>query len=175
MDSDGNFCGHDAHNDYPKLYFPDLSSVTSVSTYICVDKCPTKDDQDFECKPNNDWPDCTTKTDYKYNTVTYLGAFCVPDTGNLGNDNVKGMYDEIFKKLGLDFGFQIFMDVLRSWWLILICSIVAVIFSFLFMWLIEKCTKVFIWVGIVGVLLIGFVLSCWVFSLHKNYEDGNVN
>lgn len=81
----------------------------------------------------------------------------------------------MYEILGIDLGLQLVGDVMRSWAVILIGMFLALGFAFLYMWVIEKCTKVFIWTGIIGTWLAIFIFACWCWGISKRYKSPDVN
>lgn len=77
IDDDGHFCGHDSgYEDYDKLYFPDLTSVTSVeSKYVCIKgSCPDADSGTIDCKETDGLSKtCNDGSFIRYDTDEYLG------------------------------------------------------------------------------------------------------
>ena len=52
MDADGNFCGKSAgYEDYPYLYYTDISTPFWIPYGVCVKACPETDQDTVDCVP----------------------------------------------------------------------------------------------------------------------------
>ena len=80
MDNAEKFCGlSEGYEDYPYVYWPDISSTESIQEHhVCSKNCPKKDEI-ADCIVTETTPTCSSPTDYKYSTEAYLGRYCLPD------------------------------------------------------------------------------------------------
>jgi len=143
-----------------------------ATKYQCVKSCPRLDDGDadgYDCKTTAEATSCTSTIDY--NSVSYLGRYCVPDVNDPGNDAAKDAYEDIYENLGLDFVFEIVGDVMRSWAVLLICSFLAVFIAIMFIWVIEKCAKVFAWIAVLGTAVAILGLAIVSFFISNKYKS----
>ena len=52
MDADGNFCGKSAgYEDYPYLYYTDISTKFWIPYGVCVSSCPKTAEDNIDCVP----------------------------------------------------------------------------------------------------------------------------
>jgi len=176
IDNDGKFCGYDdGYGDYPKLYFPDLSSVSNIKNkYVCVKSCPSSTST-VECKTTSTVTNCNDSSYTKYNTKSYLGILCLPVKDELPS-NLKDNYDALWSFLDVRVLTQYVHDTAKSWPAILIGLFTALILCIIFMYLVEWCAPILAWICIIGSFScltgLGFY---FFFTRNKNKDTADDN
>ncbi len=184
LDSEGHFCGiDDGFEDYPYVYWPDITSKTKILTeYVCVKECPVASDDSADCKTNSDVTDCSSGSYIAYNTFQWLDRICMPDTGNEdGNDSsvtqnvlTKG-YEDIYEALNVDLFLEYLNDIWRAWAVMLIGLVFAFIACFLLIWIMEKVMWLFAWVTIFLTFFVIMGISTWCWFYSNTLDEGNNN
>jgi choline transporter-like protein 2/4/5 len=81
----------------------------------------------------------------------------------------------MYSALGIDTAFSYVADIWKSWPVTLICSFLAFFIALAFMFIIEKCTKIFAAIAIFGTLGALIAVSTWIFVLSYDYESPDNN
>lgn len=139
-DFHGRRCGSEGLGSY--IYFcPDaMSSINLDLTHqICLKSCPAD---------SNTYVPCYTEGlpidegRLSYPSTPIAGMFCMPDGGRY--------LDQVRKLLGdnkyLDVALKL-AETLRNWELLLLAIVLSSIFSFLYLFLVDWCAKILVWLG----------------------------
>ncbi len=162
-DGDGNFCGvTEAVKDYPLLYFPNLPDIGTAALFdsrVCVSACPTRNNTDsYKCHPTS--KHACTSTD-AYNTVPYLGRYCLYNVKNPGNELANIHLEHLKAYLQIDKGMEYLEDVGISWPAILITSVSAFICYCIFFFVLKKAASFFASLTVFGSILGMLFLTGW--------------
>ena len=97
MDADSNFCGKSAgYEDYPYLYYTDISTKFWIPYGVCVSSCPKTAEENIDCIPTQlvDVSGGCNSATYKYATLNFLERLCIPVYNDLP-DEIKSNYDNM--------------------------------------------------------------------------------
>lgn len=168
-DSSGKPCGKDGLSDYSYLYLTTLNPKEWTKKNACVKKCPEKEDEAIQCSTNTQVSDCGYLGSSK--TYAFAKRFCIP-TGKYesqaaaaaeASKNTKFSFGdtyETFKK-------EAYGDLVDSWKIFIVCLIVAIILSLLYLYLLQECATLIIMVMMVA-MIVALGLLGWMF--YKNYR-----
>jgi hypothetical protein len=107
MDAEGNFCGRSVgYEDYPLLWYQNLSLLSWLPYGVCVKTCPNVNDLTVACMPTGqtDPPAVNGLCEPQpapYKTVNFLNRYCVPDVTTL-LETQKPLYNNMIGTVGLD-------------------------------------------------------------------------
>jgi len=152
VDDDGRFCGYsDGFSNYDKLYYPDLSDENGIKTrYVCIKgDCPTSDSSiSIDFKETGDVTNANIGTFQRYNSIEYLGKYCLPVKDELP-DSLKDNYDTLWDSLNLDAVERYINDIATAWPIFLIGTFITLVLCLLFMIIVEYFAAILAWVSII--------------------------
>lgn len=195
-DAEGKLCGVEKRKDYKYIYFVAPSTKYLWRT-VCVKKCPTKNDKVLQCHPNKYVTSCkgvsgsavgfqlendisveqmsqkrslaSITLDYSKTTVIYpttelFGVICFPDSKKIEAMVMKGV--NIGDKLASTKDFSV------TWPIMLASLGIALVFGFVFSFLMKFCSKLIVWTLVIGFNLL-FLISALICA--KQYFGYDVN
>lgn len=146
------------------------STLSPIKYTVCVQECPTKEGQSLQCLPNGSYSDCEQLTSESYPSKLRFERFCIPTEQALK------------KKLAFLFAavnYEDLMDNLYQYrYVFLCCILLSVIFSNVYSFLLQKCTRVIVITCILGFYLGLAALGVICFRQyrhHKSLEDNSVD
>jgi hypothetical protein len=153
VDNDGKICGYDDYDGWERLYFPDLSSTTTVKQkYFCVKGgCPRDSGENIDCKPTTT-ANCNDASFTRYNSTSYLDRYCLPVEDELPT-NLRGNYNEVIDWLRIDTIAEWIYDIAKGWPILLLAVAFTLILCMIFMVVIEYFAAVLAWICIIGSFL----------------------
>lgn len=168
IDSDGKPCGEGARLDYPYIYINDPYSAKFYTHTVCVKSCPKTNEEEIQCYPNEDIQFCRDLTvRASYSILTRL---CVPKIKELGN--------LVKKTVHLSYVQESIEDIREVWPMFLVAFVVGCLILAVYLCLMRVCTKVFVFLMLllvlIGLILLGFY--CWnqyKTQLEKNSNQSN--
>jgi solute carrier family 44 (choline transporter-like protein), member 2/4/5 len=172
-DADGNFCGKSpGYEDYPYLWFENLSYGFWLPWGVCVQSCPTVANPIPECIPAGLADTCDPKPE-AYDSRLFIDRFCVPVYDSLPV-SLEGNYNDLIGSYGLD-DLELYVRDIRESWIIYLIAIPS-IFVLIFIW--NLCLRLFaeilVWVSII---LVGFMIAALGFGIMffagENYPPGD--
>ena len=153
IDSDGKPCGEGARLEYPYIYINNPYSTKFYSHTVCVKSCPKTNDEEIQCYANEDIQFCrdlTVRASY-----SILKRLCVPKIKEIGN--------LVKATVHLNYVQEAVEDLREVWPMFIVAFLVGLVILTIYLCLMRCCTKVFIFLMLllvlVGLVLLGFY--CW--------------
>lgn len=150
VDGERNICGVGAANDYPYLFFEDADTSKNITNLfaksVCVKECPTAANQDLDCFVTPTKQVCHKS---QYGSKPF-GLLCFP------NDATESFTENWNEFMDSDAG-HFLNDVYRSWKSCVICLVLGVVYTVIFMYALAYCTTclAFISIGCIEIMLLG--------------------
>jgi Plasma-membrane choline transporter len=154
VDYEGRICGKDVgvENEilaawpYPPAY----------QFKVCVSECSVTNTDSNKFNPT--YPS------------TRLVYYCVPDPSSIPNAQVPDGFESASASASRAMG-----DLLTAWPIILISAFAALIISFLYMYLTEKCATVMVWGGIILIAFAGALFTYVLLNRADEYRSTQLN
>lgn len=181
LDADGNFCGYsEGFEAYPYMYAYDINIVSGgvndlYASATCVKTCPTKDSGKIDCKPTDlitAKGGCATTAFTRYDTYGFLGKICMPVYSSI-EESEREKIEGAFNSIGGSTVSKWMADVTNSYWIILLCVFISLIYAFMYMWFLKTCTKFVAWLSIVLILVALIGMGAFAFWKSGTYPEGN--
>lgn len=159
--------------------FTDIVTLLNYGT--CVKTCPVADsDVAIECYETNymrnnadKYANCmnypggvSSGVPFRYEAQGFLGHFCIPSSSYTDSENMKKAFsDAFFNSVLGNQATTYFYDIYKSWAVILVASLLAVIVAYMYLFLIRYLGGVIIWlsfaVSFLVILGAGFYSYFW--------------
>jgi hypothetical protein len=159
---DGTICGYDKREGYPYLYIQDITSASAkgadIFAYgVCVKECPTSKTSTLECSPACDpqYPVYPTWYLFDYCATTYDD---LPPSAQANWDNIMNTFQNSYYGSGI-------MDIYKATWPILLSPIFGILFTFGYIYFMDKCAYWLAWISValLQLILIGSGIGCYMY------------
>jgi hypothetical protein len=148
---------------YLYWYFNDTGLTTyNLTSTICIQDCPQNSSSPLNCSYEISQTTCDQLMVYE--STPLAGRLCIP-----GNNTLSSALDSgnAFSSSILQQGVS---DIMTSWWVLLLVAGLALVFGFLYMFMMRFCSGVVTWGLIIFyfVAVIGFGVVCYGESSNPN-------
>jgi len=147
--AEGNtICGFGEAEGYPHLYIYDIDAAMAkdadLFAYgVCVEECPDSDTAELKCSPAT--PCNKGLAPYK----TYdLFDYCAFTKEDLPTE-AQSHWDDLMSSFQNSYSGSAFMDIYNSRWLIGCCPLIAVVFTFGYIYFMDKCAYWLSWFSVI--------------------------
>lgn len=169
IDQDGNICGFDTMEGYDHLYIEDVTTALKpnkdlFSYGVCVKECPKSAEDTVECNP------ACSATNEVYKTYELFG-YCAFEKDDLPEDAQEN-YDATMESFANSYGGSAFTDIYGARGAIYFSPLLAVIFTFGYIYLMDKCAYYLSWISVVLIQLMLIGTAVGSYFVRQEYIEG---
>lgn len=133
-----------------------------------MDTCPSETGT-IDCVVSDEVPDCNEATYTRYNSTAYLGRYCIPVKDELPV-SLALQYDSVLDNAGTGWAAEWAGDIIDSWFAIMVSILFSLILSFIIMLVVNKCTKIIFWLGVVATIVLIICIGIGLFIYSGQFE-----
>lgn len=169
VDNYGNQCGFGKASKHKYLFFANIkigSNLSPLKNSICVNECPSKVKQSLDCHTNPSFEKCDSLTNEAYPTKLRLSRYCIPT-----EEHVKESLQVLFSVVNYE---ETFQSLTEYRMVFLYCFLLSILYSNIYSFLLQKCTRIIVIICILGYYL-GLIALGYIcyhqYRHHKSLED----
>ena len=167
IDGDNNICGYsEGYEGYDYLYIANIKAASedpdNAFRYgVCVSSCPSDPTDTIDCIPTSEVDVCTLDTVNQYGSKRVLD-YCVPKEDTLSSEVAANYADAKAEYQSSDLG-SAMTDLYESRWMLLLTPVICIIFTFIYIYFMDKCAFWLSWISIILVelTLVGIGLAAY--------------